>query len=141
MKKDSENIPRVGTGIMIKRGGKVLLGNRKNTHGDGEWSFPGGKLEYWESIRNCALREIKEECGVKVKNLVFQNVLNVKKYDRHFVAVGFLAEWKSGEPKVLEPDKFYEWKWFDLKKLPKNLFYATKLMIKGYKNKQVYFDA
>ncbi len=141
MKKNFEKIPRVGTGIMIEREGKVLLGKRKNTHGSGEWGFPGGKLEYWESVKDCALREIKEECGVKVKNLVFQNVLNVKKYDRHFVVVGFLAEWKSGEPKVLEPDKFYEWKWFDLKKLPKNLFYATKMMMKGYKNKQVYLDA
>lgn len=141
MDKNSENFPKVGTGVMILKGNKALFGKRKNTHGEGEWSFPGGKLEYGEFINDCILREIKEECGVKVKKLIFQTVLNVKKYDRHYVVVGFLAPWKSGEPKTLEPDKFYEWKWFDLKKLPKNLFYATSLMIKGYKNKQIYFDA
>jgi 8-oxo-dGTP diphosphatase len=32
-----ENGVKVGVGIAIVKGNKVLLGKRKNTHGDGTW--------------------------------------------------------------------------------------------------------
>ncbi|HOF50487.1 MAG TPA: hypothetical protein PLH22_02295 [Candidatus Colwellbacteria bacterium] len=34
--------PRVGIGVMIFKNGKVLLGKRKGSHGEGEYAFPGG---------------------------------------------------------------------------------------------------
>ena len=52
--------PKVGVGIMILKNGKVLLGKRKGSHGEGEFAFPGGHLEYMESFANCAKREIAE---------------------------------------------------------------------------------
>ncbi len=133
--------PRVGIGVMILKRNQVLLGKRKGSHGVGEWSFPGGHLEYGESMRKGALREVKEECGLKIRNLNFQSVLNVKKYNRHYVIVGFLAHWQSGEPKLLEPDRFEEWRWFGLNRLPRPIFEGSKLMIRCYKTGQNYFDA
>jgi len=33
--------PKIGVGVMIiNKEGKILLGKRKNAHGDGTWSFP-----------------------------------------------------------------------------------------------------
>ena len=75
-----ENYPKVGIGIMIFKKGKILLGKRKGSHGEGEYAFPGGHLEYMESTEEGALREIAEECGIKIKNLRFQFVANVRKY-------------------------------------------------------------
>lgn len=49
--------PKVGIGVMIFKDGKVLLGKRKGSHGDGEYSFPGGHLNYMESFEDCAQRE------------------------------------------------------------------------------------
>lgn len=34
------NRPKVGVGVAIIKDGKVLLGKRKNAHGEGTWSFP-----------------------------------------------------------------------------------------------------
>ena len=51
-----ENKPKVGMGIMILKDGKILLGKRKNSHGSGEYAFPGGHLEYMESFEGCAKR-------------------------------------------------------------------------------------
>jgi 8-oxo-dGTP diphosphatase len=41
--------PKVGVGVIIKKDGKVLMGKRKNAHGDGTWSFTGGHLEFGEA--------------------------------------------------------------------------------------------
>jgi len=75
-----EQKPKVGIGVMILREGRVLLGKRKSSHGEGEYVFPGGHLEYMESFSNCARRETKEECGINIKNIKFQFLANVVKY-------------------------------------------------------------
>jgi 8-oxo-dGTP diphosphatase len=133
---------RVGIGIMIFKEGKVLLGKRKTSHGAGEYAFPGGHLEYMESFEACALREIAEECGIEVTNLRFQYLANVKHYaPKHYVHIGLLADWKSGEPKVLEPEKCESWDWYDIDNLPSPLFLATEITIDSYKNGIPYRDA
>ena len=140
---DKKKRPLPAVGVMILKGDKVLLGYRvaESSHGGGTWCFPGGHLEFGESFKQCALREIKEECGVKVKNLRFQCVANLKKYDRHYVLIGFMADWALGEAKNLEPDRFDGWQWFSLKRLPKPLFQGTDVMIKNYKRNGSVFDS
>ena len=118
-----DNRPKVGIGVMIFKDGKVLLGKRKNAHGDGEWATPGGYLEYMESFEDCARRETKEEVGVEIDNVQFVCLFQHKKFPpRHHVGVGMKADWKSGDPQVLEPDKMVEWGWFDPDNLPSPLF-------------------
>lgn len=56
--------PRVGVGVVVIHGKKILLGKRKNSHGEGEWAFPGGHLEFGESVQECAKRELLEETGL-----------------------------------------------------------------------------
>lgn len=41
---ENKNRPKVGLGVFIMKDGKVLLGKRKNAHGDDDWCFPGGHL-------------------------------------------------------------------------------------------------
>ena len=133
--------PKVGVGIMILKDGKVLLGKRKGSHGEGEFAFPGGHLEYMESFADCAKREIMEECGIEVKNIRFQFLANVTKYiPKHYVHIGLLADWKSGEPKVLEPDKSESWSWYNITHLPSPIFEMCQLAIDSYKNGKIYFD-
>ncbi len=133
---------RVGVGVMIFKENKILLGKRKGSHGSGEFSFPGGKMEYKESFKDCVLREIKEECGVEIDNIEFLIVANIKQYlPKHHVLVGFRATWKSSEPAVLEPEKCEGWGWYDLDKLPEPLFEASKIMIDAYKDKRSFLDS
>jgi 8-oxo-dGTP diphosphatase len=140
MKNNSEQKPRVGVGVMIMKNGKVLLTKRHGSHGEGEYSFPGGHLEYMESFEDCAVREVREECGIEIKNIKFQYVTNVTKYaPKHYVHIGLTAEWKSGEPKIMEPNKVSEdWKWYDLDKLPEPLFEFCKLSFRAYKTGEKY---
>jgi len=110
MENNRKQRPKVGIGVMILKDGKVLLGKRKGSHGEGEYSFPGGHLEHMESFADCARREIKEECGIEVRNIRFQLLYNMKTYaPKHYVHINLLADWRSGEPEVLEPDKCERW--------------------------------
>ena len=43
-----KKFPRVGIGVIIRKDNKILLGKRKNAHGEGSWCFPGGHLEFNE---------------------------------------------------------------------------------------------
>ena len=58
--------PRVGVGVAIVRDGQILLVKRRNEPGKGLWAVPGGKVEYGETLRDAAAREVKEETGLDV---------------------------------------------------------------------------
>ena len=133
--------PKVGVGIMIFKNSKILLGKRKGSHGGGEYAFPGGHLEYMESFEDCARRETKEECGIEIQNIRFQFLANITKYaPKHYVHIGLMADWKSGELKVLEPEKCESWNWYALGNLPKPMFGVCKTAFDSYKTSKNYYD-
>jgi len=127
--------------MIIKRG-KILLGKRKNNHANGEYTLPGGHLELLETVKQCARREVMEECGLVIKNLKAQFVSNVIKYQpKHYVHIGLVAQWHKGKAQVLEPDKFYSWDWYSLDKLPSPLFEMTRLAIQSYHEGNWFFES
>lgn len=138
---DTELRPRVGVGVMVLKDGKVLLGKRKGSHGDGEYAFPGGHFEYGETFEVCAQRETFEETGLRIKNVRFQCVANVMFYmPKHYVHVGMTADWESGEPTVLEPEKCEAWDWYSLDDLPQPIFQASLLSIESLRTGKNYFQ-
>jgi 8-oxo-dGTP diphosphatase len=135
--------PKASVGVMIQKDGKVLIGKRKETatHGVGEYSFPGGKIDEGESFKEAIERETLEEAGVKVKNLKFLCVANHGFYEGHqAVLVNFVADWESGEPTDFPHENIGEWQWYDINNLPKPLFFPTKLLIDSYKTGKNYYD-
>jgi 8-oxo-dGTP diphosphatase len=136
--------PKVGIGILIIRSSTILLGKRLSSHGVGEYGGPGGHLEGMESFEACVLRELEEEAGdeIKIKNLGFLCVTNLTKYPpKHYVDIGMLAEWESGEPIVKERNKLESWNWFDINKLPSPLFGCVENYIEAYKTGKTYFQS
>ena len=116
--------PRVGVGVIVTRNGSVLLGQRKGSHGNMTWNFPGGHLEWNEDIFDCAKREAKEETGLDITNLRYGPYTNDIFVDegKHYVTVFVVSESKIGNPKVMEPEKCDQWRWFKWSELPKPLF-------------------
>ncbi len=124
---------KIGVGVMILRDKKVLLGKRITAIGDGQYAFTGGHLEYGESFEDCAIRETREEAGIEIKNVRYQLLANLMYPRAHYIHIGILADWKSGEAKVLEPDKRENWDWYELDKLPEPLMEAAQIQINSYK--------
>ncbi len=130
MKQDKK--PKVGVGVIVIKDNKVLVGKRKNAHGDGSWSFPGGHLEFNENIEGCAKRETLEETGIKIKNIKngpFTNDI-FKQENKHYVTLFVIAEYDSGKVKIMEPDKCEKWEWRRWDNLPTPLFIPIQNLLK-----------
>lgn len=135
-----KNEPRVGIGVMILKDNKVLVGKRRSSHGEGEYAWPGGHLEFMESIVESAKREVEEETGMQIKNVKFLRLLNMKKYDKHYVDIALVAEWDSGEPELREPEKCEGWEWRDLDNLPQPMFAPLETYFEALKTGRNFFD-
>ncbi len=133
--------PKVGVGVLIWKDGKILLGRRLADPGKGEFAWPGGHLEYMESIEDCARREVREETGMEISNIRFVRLVNMKHYDPvHYVDIGLQADWVSGIPQVLEPEKTEVWKWYSPEELPEPLFAAEPYYFEALNTGRSFFD-
>lgn len=119
-----DKVARIGIGVFIFKDGKFLMGRRRNAHGDGTWSIPGGHLEFGETFEDTAKREVLEETGLAIKNVRFGAVTNdhFRDEDKHYVTIWMLSDWESGKEQITEPDKFIEMQWRDFDTLPEPLF-------------------
>lgn len=135
--------PYIGIGVMImKDDGSVLLGQRRTSHGTGEWGFPGGHLEFGETLEECARREVEEETGLTVGDIQLISVADEMRYisegKNHYVNIGLKAEYVGGEPLPKEEDKCDSWHWFSLEQLPEPLYEGTKLTMSHYRRGIIY---
>jgi 8-oxo-dGTP diphosphatase len=135
--------PGVAVNILVVRDGQILLGRRKGKVGDGFWGVPGGRLEFFESLVNCAKRELEEETGLKADKLTFLHMINDPRPNddkSHYIHIEFLAENVLGEPQLREPEKCSEWKWFDINNLPKDIFLGHQRSIPALLEKAIVVD-
>ena len=107
--------------FLIKKDKEILLAMKKKGFGQGKWNGIGGKLDFIKGdkdIFDTAIREMKEESGVAVKDMEKVAILNFyfpyqKEWDQE-VHVFISRNWK-GEPKESEEMRP---KWFKIKEIP-----------------------
>ena len=131
MSLESKKQVRVGIGVIITRGNKVLVGKRKNSHAAGSYAFPGGHLEFGETPEQCAIREVLEETGLKVtstERIKFTNDF-FEAEDKHYITLYIKVEVEDSEPIVMEPDKCESWDWYEWDKIPKPYMSGLKNLI------------
>lgn len=123
----------VGCAAIIIRDGKFLMIKRAGTHGPGTWSVPGGWQEIGETFEQATRREVSEEVGCEITNVRFAAVTNnyFPEEDVHSISIFSIADWVSGEPQNLEPEKCEELRWVDFETLPTPLFTPWNELLKS----------
>jgi ADP-ribose pyrophosphatase YjhB (NUDIX family) len=58
--------PKLVAGCLVVDSGKVLLIRRGNWPALGKWTFPGGYVDFGENAADAAVRETREEVGMRV---------------------------------------------------------------------------
>ncbi len=113
--------------VLIKRGDEPFKGC---------WAFPGGMVEYNESVENAVVREAKEETGLDVKIEKLFKVYSAPGRDPrgHSVSVCFLCKIIGGNFEASTDAA--EVRFFKLSALPKLAFDHAKILNDVIKNRK-----
>lgn len=95
--------PTVGVGAVVWRGDRVLLIRRGKPPRAGEWSLPGGRQEWGETVEAALRREVREETALELGPLTFVAVVDLLAsgadgvVTRHYTLLDYTAEAAPGE--------------------------------------------
>lgn len=125
--------PHVGVGLALHNAaGAILFGKRTGGMLAGAWAFPGGKVDPGEDPSETALRECEEETGLRMENIGSLTLVHTStnELDGHwYVTIFFSARYYEPEhdvgPRVMEPTKCEEWRWFPVDAIPSPLMPGT----------------
>ncbi|MBI2084883.1 MAG: NUDIX hydrolase [Candidatus Aenigmarchaeota archaeon] len=81
---EPKSVPKPVIDMIIEKGGKMLLYKRDIYPFKGKYCVIGGFVEDGEAVEETALREVKEETGLKVKLTHILGVYSDKKRDPRF---------------------------------------------------------
>jgi 8-oxo-dGTP diphosphatase len=103
-------------------GDETLLIHKKRGVGSDQWVGPGGKVESDETVRECVVRELREEVGITVQNPEKVGVFVYRSDDWDAVVHVFRATAYEGSPEETpEADPA----WFPVDDLPLGEMWTT----------------
>ncbi len=106
---------------VIVHDGRTLLVRRANPPDAGLWGFPGGKIEFGETVKEAAMRELLEETGVVAQARDVITTLDILVQDpagamrQHYILIAVQCRWISGDP--VAGDDALEARWFTIAEL------------------------
>ena len=131
----------VGVGALIlDPQGRLFLSRRgpqaKNERG--LWEFPGGAVEFGETLAQALKREMFEEYGIQIEvgDLldVFDHILPEE--SQHWISPTFICRIVSEAPVIREPGKCAEIGWFGLDEVPVDLTIITRANLAHYRQRK-----
>jgi 8-oxo-dGTP diphosphatase len=103
--------------VLVHKGWTLLV-RRANPPDAGLWGFPGGKIEYGETVKAAALRELLEETRVvgEAQDVLTTLDILVRSEDgalqQHYILIAVRCRWLSGRP--VAGDDALEAQWFHI---------------------------
>ncbi len=94
--------PSVAADSVLVRDGKILLVRRRNEPYRGHYALPGGIVDPWETLEECALRELMEETGITGRIIALLGVYSDPDRDPRvrMISAAFVVDYVEGEPKA-----------------------------------------
>lgn len=122
---------KAGTGIIIRKGNKILVGRRRGSHGAGRLSFPGGHIDETDpTLAFQVAREAMEETGMVVEMVPVDgrddlfttfDIIEGNSYLCSYIVADYVSGGNSVGPNgtysATEPDKCDGWQFVPLDEL------------------------
>lgn len=83
---------KIIAGCVIMRDNKILMVKEAKKKCYGQWNYPAGHLEEFEKITDCAIREVFEETGCRVKLTGVLPIATIVGKDGTRIMMKFTAE-------------------------------------------------
>lgn len=88
----------------------IYRNKKENDYHEGKWNGLGGKFELGESPEDCAIREMKEETGLDVKNPIMKGFITFPNFDGVDDWYVFVFVFKEFEGELIDsPEGHLEW--------------------------------
>lgn len=117
-----KNLAECAGGIVFRLDDKEeieILLVRSSHESDQKWGIPKGHLEEGETLEECAVREIFEECGVEAKLLMeLAPVFSFNGAENKILNSWICTQECDASPQPMADD-IKKCGWFSIKKLPK----------------------
>lgn len=115
-----DTFPVIVHTLLFKRDTVLLLRRANTGYRDGWFALPGGHLERGETIVQCAVRECAEEAGVAIDPARLRAAAAMPYRSDGQQGVDFIMVCRefTGEPRLMEPDRFNEIGFFPVDALP-----------------------
>ncbi|CUK00400.1 Phosphatase NudJ [Ruegeria denitrificans] len=113
-----EKSPKIGALAVVVHEARVLLVQRSKQPDAGLWGFPGGHVEWGETVFQAAQRELLEETSVIAEPLRYLDNLDLLRHDEqgavqsHYLLVGVACDYRSGSPTA--GDDALDARWFPI---------------------------
>jgi 8-oxo-dGTP diphosphatase len=106
----TQQLPKLGASACVWRDGHVLLIQRAKPP-VGLWSLPGGHVEFGETARAAAMRELLEETGVVGELSTFVGFYEIIRSapSLHYAVACYCGAWLSGEAKAASDALSVNW--------------------------------
>jgi 8-oxo-dGTP diphosphatase len=104
---------KLATLCYLKMNGKTLMIHRIKKEKDmhrGKWNGLGGKLKPGETPEECAIREVREESGLTIRDPILKGLLTFPKFanDEDWYAFVFIAHKFTGQL-IESPEGILKW--------------------------------
>ncbi len=127
----------VGVGALILNPAGELFMARRGPAARNErglWEFPGGAVEFGETLADALRREMLEEFGIELEVGELLDVVDhiLPEEGQHWVSPSFICRIRAGEPRILEPEKCAQIGWFRPEQAPPDLTLVTRHNLAHY---------
>ena len=115
MASSSDNQPRIRAAVAVISDGRILLVQHSKS-GRSYWLLPGGGLDWGESLKEAARREVAEETGLEVDvgDLLFVSETLAPDGSKHVVHLVFAGEYSGGEIDIAKEERITDARWVEL---------------------------
>ncbi len=111
---------------LVKDNKVVVTKYKEGKKKAGYYDIPGGKIEGEETPEQTAIREMKEETGLKIKNLKYKGNMIIEYPNRIFNFEVFICNESEGEPQDFEENTS---EWIEINELLKKEKILSNIMI------------